>query len=38
MYRLPVHYTKSKFAMEFFSEASALAFVEEYAEHISFCD
>ena len=37
MYRLPVHYSKTKFMQEFYSVACGNSFVKEYSDSISFC-
>lgn len=38
MYRLPVHYTKAKFMMEYLSQECGPAFINEFAPHIQFCE
>jgi len=37
MYRLPVHYSKTKFLQEYFSLACGETFVKEFKESIIFC-
>jgi hypothetical protein len=37
MYRLPVHYSKTKFLQEFFSVQCGATFVREYKDSIAFC-
>ena len=37
MYRLPVHYSKTKFMQEFYSLQCGDTFVKEYAPSIKFC-
>jgi len=37
MYRLPVHYSKTKFLQEYFSLHCGQTFVKEYKENILFC-
>ena len=37
MYRLPVHYSKTKFMQEFYSLQCGDTFVKEYASSIKFC-
>ena len=37
MYRLPVHYSKTKFLQEYFSLACGETFVKEFKDSIAFC-
>ena len=37
MYRLPVHYSKTKFMQEFYSLQCGDTFVKEFASSIKFC-
>lgn len=37
MYRLPVHYSKTKFLQEYFSLHCGWTFFKEYRDHIQFC-
>lgn len=37
MYRLPVHYSKTKFMQEFYSLSCGETFVREYVPSIKFC-
>jgi hypothetical protein len=38
MYRLPIHYTKAKFMMEYLSMECGSSFINEFSNHIGFCE